>query len=70
MALDNIYVAMKGKRIFERFGFNLPKNSHNEKRKESQLLQDYLKWEYHPESNDWLSKDHESPLSNYSPHFN
>ena len=24
-ALDNILVAMKGKRIFERFGFNLPK---------------------------------------------
>lgn len=46
-ALDNILASMKGKRIFERFGFN------GEKKEtfaisEPQQVTDYNEYEYHP----------------------
>ncbi len=52
-ALDNILLAMKGHRIFERFGFNLPtrraKNSGT-----VALLQNYTGWVFDPTVFDWV----------------
>ncbi len=51
-ALDNILTAMKGKRIFERFGFN----SEQEKAfkiTELQAVTKYTEWEYIPSKSDW-----------------
>jgi hypothetical protein len=64
-ALDNIYTAMKGLRIVDRFGFNLPKGS-KRKKVDSQLVDDYHKWTYHPKSRDWLSEEHESTLTGFT----
>lgn len=65
-ALDNIYAAMKGCRIVDRFGFNLPKDSKKPKAP-SLIAQDYQTWEYHSPSADWLNEEHESPLTAYVP---
>ena len=51
-ALDTILTAMKNKRIFDRFGFNLPKQS-NKKNIKPQLLAKYDEWKYNPEISDW-----------------
>lgn len=48
-AFNNIFNAMKGLRIFERFGFDLPKHSEKEK-PPSNVIQDYGEWFFHPES--------------------
>lgn len=51
-ALDTILTAMKNKRIFDRFGFNLPMQT-NKKNIKPQLLAKYDEWEYNPEISDW-----------------
>jgi plasmid rolling circle replication initiator protein Rep len=61
-ALDNIYTAMKGLRIVERFGFNLPKN-HKQEKGNSQLVDEHHIWTYHSKSRDWLNEEHESTLT-------
>lgn len=40
-ALDNIFKAMRGLRIFERFGFNLPRTTKPES-ENSRVVQEYL----------------------------
>jgi hypothetical protein len=65
-ALDNIYAAMKGLRLIDRFGFNLPKGMAKEKA-EYQLVEDFQEWEYHLPSGDWISEEHESTLTAYNP---
>ena len=65
-ALDNIHAAMKGCRLIDRFGFNLPKNAKREKAK-SVVTDDYIKWEYNLKSRDWLSEDYESTLTTFIP---
>jgi hypothetical protein len=65
-ALDNIYGAMKGLRLINRFGFNLPKGSGNNE-KISQLVEEYQIWEYHTESMDWVCDEMESSLASYNP---
>jgi hypothetical protein len=47
-ALNNIFNAMKGLRIFERFGFDLPQNDMT-KIIPSCVVQDYCEWIFHPE---------------------
>lgn len=64
-ALDNIYAALKGSRIIDRFGFSLPK-----KQKEPtpcQLTADCMPWLYDLRSRDWLNEEHESTLTAYTP---
>ena len=51
-ALNNILVAMKGKRIFERFGFNIPKEQAT-KKIPAKLLSSFNEWQYNPKSSDW-----------------
>lgn len=64
-ALDTILNAMKGKRIFDRFGFNLPKKNNKVKNTEKLLL-DYSEWEYDIKSSDWLNVSTGDFLSGYS----
>jgi len=64
-ALDTILNAMKGKRIFDRFGFNLPKKNNKEKNT-AKLLLDYSEWEYDIKSSDWLNVATGDFLSGYS----
>lgn len=53
-AIDIILTAMKGKRIFDRFGFNAPKSA-EPNYTPAKLLSIYDKWEYNPESSDWIN---------------
>jgi len=63
-ALDNILCAMKGHRIFDRFGFNLPKQ---EKRQVSyKFVQDYKEWIFDSTANDWIDYDSGECLTGYS----
>jgi hypothetical protein len=64
-ALDNIYAAMKGCRLIDRFGFDCPKRP--KKKVEEHLVQDCHFWEYHSKSMNWLSSEHESTLTNFVP---
>lgn len=62
-ALDNILVAMKGKRIFERFGFNLP---HQPKEKQtSRLVENYETWLFPANANDWVNPNTGESLTGY-----
>jgi len=54
-ALDNIFVAMKGKRIFDRFGFNLPKQP--EKKSITKLVVDFENWTFPKDSSDWVNDE-------------
>ena len=53
-ALDTILTAMKGERIFDRFGFNAPKKI-KPKFIPAKLLSIYDEWEYNIESSDWIN---------------
>ena len=53
-ALNTILTAMKGKRIFDRFGFNLPA-SEKTNNIPVKLLSDYNEWEYDMTSTDWIN---------------
>lgn len=63
-ALDNIFTAMKGSRIFERFGFNLPKK---ERQTNARVLSEFEAWEFDPKRFDWLQTDTENGFSGYQP---
>lgn len=65
-AMYNIIAAMKGERVFERFGFNLPKKS-DEQTSTTRLVTDYDIWKYIPEHTDWYSELTGQCLSKYSP---
>lgn len=63
-ALDNILTAMKGLRIFERFGFNL---THTEaKNSSSKLVTVYKEWEFDITQYDWINREG-IRLSDYKP---
>ncbi|MDT0554509.1 protein rep [Patiriisocius hiemis] len=53
-ALDTILTAMKGKRIFDRFGFDAPKHI-KPKFTPAKLLSSYNEWEFRIESSDWIN---------------
>ena len=57
---------MKGLRLIDRFGFNLPKGS-GAKEKTSRIVEEYQIWEYHSHSMDWVSDEVESTLAAYNP---
>lgn len=63
-ALDNIFVALKPYRLFDRFGFNLPKAGPNAKAT-PQFLQLYEEWEFDKHQNDWLNPDTGELLSGH-----
>lgn len=63
-ALDNIFNAMKGIRIFERFGFNHSPGVNN--RIPAKVIREYLEWEYSLTDHDWTNNQGEK-LSNFTP---
>lgn len=65
-ALDVILTSFKGKRIFDRFGFNAPKQKIN-KKSTVKLLSNFKEWEYDPEKADWVntSNDEVYRILNY-----
>lgn len=65
-ALNNIFNAMKGLRIFERFGFDLPKHDII-KTIPSSVVQDYCEWFFHPKYFDWLNIENGHNLTDYHP---
>lgn len=62
-ALDNILVAMKGKRIFERFGFNLPKQT--SKKYTSKLVVNFETWVFPSDASDWINPETGESLTGY-----
>ena len=65
-ALENIFIAMKGLRIFERFGFNLP-NESEKVRQSATVIQKYDEWEFVPKVFDWVNPKNDQTLSEYKP---
>ncbi len=63
-ALYNILLNMKGIRLFDRFGFNLPKEVYPKTNKES--VSEYETWEFNPSLNDWENEENEK-LTGYLP---
>ena len=63
-AILTILNAMKGRRIVDRFGFNLPKNKNNKESK-TQILHNPEKWVFDLKETDWLNAETETPLSGY-----
>jgi hypothetical protein len=65
-ALDNIFKAMRGLRIFERFGFNLPKAS-KPTPENSKVVQEYDEWNFKATHFDWLNTENNKRLSDFKP---
>lgn len=65
-ALDNIFKSMRGLRIFERFGFNLPKAS-KPSIENSKVVQEYDEWIFRATHFDWVNTENEKCLSDYKP---
>jgi hypothetical protein len=63
-ALDNIFSALTNKRLFDRFGFNLPQQE--PKTSKSYLIQNFEEWTFEPSNNDWINKDSREILSGYT----
>jgi plasmid rolling circle replication initiator protein Rep len=64
LALHHIFQAMKGLRIFERFGFNLPKNV--PKTPCMKVVSNGVRWEYDINRFDWFDEEGNS-LTGYMP---
>jgi hypothetical protein len=62
-ALHNIFQAMKGKRLFDRFGFNLPLKQQS--MTNSQWITSYQNWFYSLESGDWINEESNESLTGY-----
>ena len=62
-ALDNILCAMKGKRIFDRFGFNLPET--NKKHIPQKLITNFDEFTFSSTSADWINKNTGECLTGY-----
>lgn len=63
-ALDNIYAAFKGHRLFDRFGFNGAAKKVKEPGP-ARLVSDFKEWHYRQHLSDWIEKDGSSTLSGY-----
>jgi len=64
-ALDNIIEAMKDHRIFDRFGFNLPKE--DKPKRKSTVVTNFTELEYDPNVFDWVEKNTDEVLTGYTP---
>ena len=63
-ALNNIFTALDGIRIFDRFGFNLPPKT--VKPPQYSLTSNFIDWEFVPKATDWVNKETGETLSGYS----
>ena len=57
---------MKGLRIFERVGFNLPKGD-NPETANARIVQKYGEWLFEPKYSDWIDSENGLILSDYKP---
>ena len=64
-AMDTILAAFKGKRLFDRFGFNLPKAAAKETLG-LRVAEDGQEWVFDTKELEWLNAEHEAPLSGYA----
>jgi hypothetical protein len=67
-ALYNIISSMRGLRLLERFGFDLPVNKTQESKTSIQFT-DYEELHYYLEIMDWINEDTGEPLSGFKPTF-
>ncbi|AYD48136.1 hypothetical protein D6B99_11340 [Arachidicoccus soli] len=65
-ALNNIFNAMKGLRIFDRFGFDLQKENNIEKTSRS-VIKDFDEWNFEINKFDWINNESDERLSKYIP---
>jgi hypothetical protein len=65
-ALDNIFKAMRGLRIFERFGFDLPKAS-KPLAEHGKVVQQYDEWIFKAIHFDWVNTESDKCLSDFKP---
>ena len=65
-AYGNILKAMQGLRIFDRFGFNLPKESSVPK-VNSKVVKNYDEWKFDPKQSDWINTESYETLTKYIP---
>jgi hypothetical protein len=65
-AFDNINAAMSGLRLFERFGFNLPKGA-TQKEPQFTMAFEPKEWKYDLTHSDWFCQDIEAGLSGFIP---
>ena len=63
-AFDNINEAIQDLRVFERFGFNLPKDENSKNSSTSFVLQ-FKEWAFINEYSDWFTEDLEAGLSGF-----
>lgn len=63
-ALDNIFSALEGRRIFERFGFNLPARDEGNPGS-TRLLTQFESWSFSPIFSDWLNSETGELLTGY-----
>ncbi len=66
-AMDNIFCAFEGYRLFDRFGFNLPKDSIPTKKVKPSFLQDYEEMAFDNVANDWVNYETGEVLTGYVP---
>ena len=66
VALNNIFNAMRGLRIFERFGCDLPKQC-EAKLSRAKVVKDYNEWSFHAEDFDWVNIENGDRLTHYKP---
>lgn len=66
-ALYNIFEAMKGLRLFERFGFNLPDTCADRRPSAPYVTTDFNEWYYDIHRHDWLNIENGDHLSDYQP---
>jgi hypothetical protein len=64
-ALDNIFAGMKGLRIFDRFGFNLP--TKGKVKNTATRVKKYNEWVFDPKCFDWLNINNGKSLTDYKP---
>lgn len=65
-AFDNIICAMQSHRVFDRFGFNLPKTNKPKGGKHT-IVSDYEELIFDPMLNDWINPESEQMLTGYKP---
>ena len=63
-ALHNILQAMKGERIFDRFGFNLPKTPERPQ-PNLKVATKYERWTYEADRGNWINNYTKETLTNY-----
>ena len=62
-ALDNILTAMAGRRIFDRFGFNIPHESSH--KTQSKIFTEYELWTFLPGCSDWTNSETGETLTGF-----